>query len=339
MEASQLRKTQRHDDMPWIQPSHGMGDLPWLHPNSNNNDTSSLITEQGQSTSISRPRSTPQVHSHSTNSNSNDTHSLVSMTKQGQSTSISRPRSTPQVHSHSTNSNSNDTHSLMSMTKQGQSTPISRPSSTPQVHSYKERSVPVNNTGNASGQVDEQMGYTISEPTKYDISNFHSPGHTNDILSVDPYPRIAPHSFKTNSSDLHTYRTHSLPYVTIASTEEREDTLDDVSVEANSSPPQHTIQSPTKFFSAPDFSSEVSPSDANQQFDDGAQLSQGIPLHTSSSMFIPRGLSSGPHLVTRPGAQPSPIQTLFSQLSQASLSQQEDQAPDLDMDLYDITIA
>lgn len=258
MDASQLRKTQRHDDMPWIQPSHEVGDLPWLDPNFSNNNTPSF----------SRHSSIAQVHGHSSGSQIED------------------------------------------------------------------RSLPENNIG---GQVAEQMGYTISEPTKYDISNFHSPGCINDILNLDPQPQVTPHPLETNSSVLHSCRTHSLPYITIATAEQNYDTQNDYS---NSSPIQHTIQSPTKFFSAPDFSSEVSPSDANH---DGGQPTQGsdgkMPIQSSSSMFIPRGLSSGPQLLARPGAQSSPIQTLFSQLSQASLSQQEDQAPDLEMDLYDIAIA
>lgn len=86
-------------------------------------------------------------------------------------------------------------------------------------------------------------------------------------------------------------------------------------------------QSPTLYYSANRLSTTEDDIDES-----------GVIRQSSSSVFIPRGLSSGPHrfherLVS---TSSSPLEKLLHQLS--GESGQEDQAPELEMDLYDIPV-
>ena len=149
--------------------------------------------------------------------------------------------------------------------------------------------------------INRLKGYTLSVPTPYDISNFHEHTTTHPSpkhpTTPDSYPRTYQSSRQTQEK------------------RPRSSTKSTSSIQSN--------KSPTMFYSAPDFSSEASPPE------------QIITQQSSSSMFLPRGLSTGPQMVPR--SRPSPIQTLLNQLSGGE-SGQEDQAPDLEMDMFDISL-
>ncbi|XP_064382504.1 uncharacterized protein LOC135331315 isoform X2 [Halichondria panicea] len=151
--------------------------------------------------------------------------------------------------------------------------------------------------------------FVMSEPTIYDISHFHQRCET-----TNPHKSNAVPLQYTTTVDKHTEE-----FITSQSYQNETE----------------RIQSP-KFYSAPEFSSAVSTTEHSEM----------IMRYSSSSVFLPRGFSAGPQMNTfalapqlspiqRLAPQLSPIQRLLNKLS-GDESEQEDQAPELEMDMYDV---
>jgi len=143
------------------------------------------------------------------------------------------------------------------------------------------------------------------------------PPTSKSLIQFSPDPKHAAKLQLEASSKEHNHIT----------SEDTEETLGQ-QMPVNQSPQDLTIEviySPTKFYTAGDTESMSSHSD-----------SEDIEKDPSSMMFLPRGFSAGPQLAS-PGYSQSPIQHLLNQLSGAE-SEQEDQAPDLEIDPYEINI-
>ncbi len=152
----------------------------------------------------------------------------------------------------------------------------------------------------ATHKLVNRKGFTISEPAQL---NLHSGTALPTSSPCTHYG--SPSGFTSNSVHL--------DYTT---------TVDQHTMNLTHMSDEPEMQSPTTYYSANKASTE----------DDVVE--PGVVRQSSSSLFIPRGFSSGPQNLIP--ARSSPIERLLRQLS--GESGQEDQAPELEMDMYDIHV-
>ena len=157
----------------------------------------------------------------------------------------------------------------------------------------------------------------MSEPTRYDTSHFHQKPSSDHDMTLPACSRSkrcrATSPNKSNAVPLQYIDKHTKVLEPMSDTTSQNDT--------------ECIQSPD-FYSAKEFSLAVSTTEHSEM----------ILRHSSSSVFLPRGFSTGPQMNTFALApQLSPIQRLLNELGEDE-SEQEDQAPELEMDMYDIII-